>query len=75
LSSHDIKNPTGGVDMRYVMEASNPDDHLLEPTVGEHPLPDYGPVISLNRLLRTRTRGGVGAGGLRSPATRSGFLS
>jgi hypothetical protein len=30
MSSHDIKNPAGGVDMRHVMEASNTDDHLLE---------------------------------------------
>ena len=30
MSSHDIKNPTGGVNMRHVMESSNPDDHLLE---------------------------------------------
>jgi hypothetical protein len=30
MSSHDIKNPAGGVDMRQVMESSNPDDHLLE---------------------------------------------
>ena len=30
-------------------------------------LPDYGPLDSVNRLVRTR---GVGAGGLRPPATR-----
>jgi hypothetical protein len=54
MSSHDIKNPTEEVDMRHVMEASNPDDHLLERTLGEHPFPDYGPVVSVNRPLRTR---------------------
>jgi len=27
------------------------------------PLPDYSPVTSVNRPLRTRMRGGVGAGG------------
>lgn len=30
MSSHDTMNPTGGVNMRRVMEPSNPDDHLLE---------------------------------------------
>jgi RNA-directed DNA polymerase len=30
MSSHDTKNPTGGANMRRVMEPSNPDVHLLE---------------------------------------------
>ena len=30
--------------------------------VGEYPLPDYGPVGSVNRLVRTRMLGGVGRG-------------
>jgi RNA-directed DNA polymerase len=30
MSSHDTKNPTGGVNMRRVMEQSDPDDRLLE---------------------------------------------
>jgi RNA-directed DNA polymerase len=30
MSSHDTKNPTGGVNMRHVMESPNPNDHLLE---------------------------------------------
>jgi len=30
MSSHDTKNPTGGVNMRHVMESSDPNDHLLE---------------------------------------------
>jgi hypothetical protein len=38
--------------------------------VGEHSLPGYGPVIAVNRLVRTRTPGGVGAGGEKPPATR-----
>jgi hypothetical protein len=29
------------------MESADPNDHLLEGTVGEHPLPDYGPVVSV----------------------------
>jgi hypothetical protein len=29
--------------------------------VGEHSLPDYGPVGSVNRLVRTRMLGGVGS--------------
>jgi len=40
--------------------------------VGEHSLPGYGPVISVNRLVRTRMPGGVGAGGENPPATRFG---
>jgi len=31
--------------------------------VGEHPLPSYGSVDSVNRPVRTRMLGGVGAGG------------
>lgn len=30
MSSHDMKNPNGGVNMGHVMEAPNPDDHLLD---------------------------------------------
>jgi len=30
MRSHDTENPAGGVNMRRVMEPSNPDDHLLE---------------------------------------------
>ena len=33
-------------------------------------LPGYGPVTSLNRPVRTRMPGGVGAGGENPPATR-----
>ena len=38
--------------------------------VGSHSLPGYGPVISVNRPVRTRMPGGVGAGGEKPPATR-----
>ena len=30
MSSHDTKNPTGGVTMRRVVESPDPNDHLLE---------------------------------------------
>ena len=30
MSSHDMKNPTGGVNMGHVMESPDPNDHLLE---------------------------------------------
>jgi RNA-directed DNA polymerase len=30
MSSHDTKNPTGGVNMGHVMEQPNPNEHLLE---------------------------------------------
>jgi RNA-directed DNA polymerase len=30
MSSHDTKNPSGGVNMGHVMETSDPNDHLLE---------------------------------------------
>jgi hypothetical protein len=42
--------------------------------VGEHPLPSYGSVLSVNRPVRTRMLGGVGAGGEKPPATRLGAL-
>jgi len=42
--------------------------------VGSHSLPGYGPVISVNRPVRTRMPGGVGAGGEKPPATRLAAL-
>jgi hypothetical protein len=45
--------------MGRVVESFNP-----------HSLPGYGPVISVNRPVRTRMPGGVGAGGENPPATR-----
>jgi len=30
MSSHDTRNPAGGVNMRHVMEPPDPNDHLLE---------------------------------------------
>ena len=43
---------------------------ICQRTVGEDPLPGYGPVILSNRRMRTRLYGGVGAGGEKPPATR-----
>ncbi len=38
--------------------------------MGEHPLPGYGSVNSVKRLVRTRMLGVVGAGREKLPATR-----
>ena len=38
--------------------------------MGPNSLPGYGPVSQVNRPVRTRTPGGVGAGGEKPPATR-----
>ena len=43
--------------------------------MGEHSLPDYGSVVSVNRPVRTRMPGGVGAGGEKPPATRLGSIA
>jgi hypothetical protein len=48
---------------------------ICQRAVGSHSLPGYGPVISVNRPVRTRMPGGVGAGGEKPPATRLGILS
>jgi hypothetical protein len=42
--------------------AKEPRVSVCQRAVGEYPLPDYGPVGSVNRLVRTRTLGGVGRG-------------
>ena len=41
-------------------------------TVGEHSLPNYGPVGSVKRPVRTRMQGVVEAGGEKPPAIRLG---
>ena len=38
--------------------------------MGEHSLSGYGPIDLVNRPVRTRMPGGVGAGGEKPPATR-----
>ncbi len=43
---------------------------VCQRTVGENPLPGHGPVNFVNRPVRTRMPGGVGAGGEKPPATR-----
>ena len=47
---------------------------VCQRAVGEHPLPGYGPVISVNRPVQTRMPGGVEAGGEKPPATRLGYI-
>ncbi len=47
---------------------------VCQRAVGQHPLPGSGLVDSVNRPVRTRMRGGVGAGGEKPPATRLGLL-
>jgi|GEM_PF-6359528 len=48
---------------------------VCQRAVGSHSLPGYGPVIFVNRPVRTRMPGGVGAGGEKPPATRLGLFS
>ena len=52
------------------MEQPASSHHLCQRTVGEDSLPGYGPVTLMNRPMRTRLWGGVGAGGENPPATR-----
>jgi len=47
---------------------------VCQRAVGEYSLSSYGSIGSVNRPVRTRMRGGVGAGGLRPPATRLAIL-
>jgi len=46
---------------------------IYQRPVGQHSLPGYGPELSVNRPVRTRMPGGVGAGGEIPPATRLDF--
>jgi hypothetical protein len=63
--------PKAGRPVRYDQPmAEGSRSHICQRTVGENPLPGYGPVILSNRPVRTRMPGGVGAGGERPPATR-----
>ena len=67
--------PQTGRPARYDQQvAKGSRSHICQRTVGEDPSPGYGPVTSSNRPVRTRMPGGVGAGGLRPPATRLGTL-
>ena len=45
---------------------------ICQRSMGEYSLPDYGPVISLNRPVRTRMPGGVGRAGEKPALTRFG---
>ena len=52
------------------MEELASSHHFCQRTVGEDSLPGYCPVTLVNRPMRTRLWGGVGAGGEKPPATR-----
>jgi len=69
MSPHDTKNPTGGVSMGHVMESPDPNDdlQLFKELLGVYLLPDYGPVISVNRPVRTRLLGWCGGWGAKPP--------
>ena len=57
--------------MGHVIEPPNPvDAYSFSKSFGVHLLPDYGPVCSVKRPVRTRMRGVVGAGGEIPPAIR-----
>ena len=50
--------------MGHAIEPPNPvDAYSFSKSFGVHLLPDYGPVCSVKRPVRTRMRGVVGAGG------------
>ena len=36
MSSHDMKNPTGGVNMRHVIESPDPNSNLMEQVLSRH---------------------------------------
>ncbi len=57
--------------MGHVIEPPNPvDAYSFSKSFGVHLLPDYGPVCSVKRPVRTRMRGVVGVGGEIPPTTR-----
>ena len=66
----------------FLVPASGHDKQMVEGSgllsvkeaVDSHSLPGYGPVISVNRPVRTRMPGGVGAGGLTAPSYPIGFF-
>ena len=50
--------------------ASGTGADLNQRTVGAYPLPGYGPVVFVNRPVRSRMQGGVGRGGEKPLLTR-----
>ncbi len=66
MSLRMAKNPTGGVTPQHVMERHSLDSTSVVSvvyTVAWDSLSDYGPMISANRPVRSRMRGGVGRDG------------
>jgi len=47
---------------------------ICQRSMGENSLPGYGPVGSLNRLVRTRMLGGVGRAGEKPALTRLAII-
>ena len=48
---------------------------IYQGTVDQDSLPGYGPVIFVNRLMRTRMLGGVGSAGEKPAFTRCGVVN
>ena len=68
--------PDSGHSDRYDQPvAQGKGSRVCQRAVGEYPLPDYGPVGSVNRPVRTRMQGGVGRGSSKLPFTRLGLSS
>ena len=73
-----VMNPNGGANIRARRKVYYPQVSFAWPPSIQRAvsdiLADYGPLVFGNRPVRTRTPGGVGAGGEKPPATRFGFL-
>ena len=74
-----VMNPNGGANIRARCKVGYPQVILTglqwPPFIqraASNILTDYGPFVFGNRPVRTRTPGGVGAGGENPPATRLG---
>jgi hypothetical protein len=69
-----VRSHTGNSNRHDQSMAKGSRFSVCQRTVGEHPLPNYGPVIFVNRPVRTRTPGGVGRGSSKLPFTRLSAL-
>ena len=69
-----VMNPNGGAIIRARRKERSSSINLQWPPsiqrAASDILADYGPLVFGNRPVRTRTPGGVGAGGEKPPATR-----
>ena len=64
-----------GINVTYIFVSQRAGAYVNENTVDQDSPSGYGPMISANRLLRTRMAGGVGAGGENPPATRLEYFA